>query len=119
MIHLFRIALTALWLRLLIVTIHAGETLGWSSAGDTFFGDMTHPWRAQFNTDFFCLLLLIAAWMVWRAQSRLLGAVFAVLSVMGGCLFTFAYLLIQSFRTKGNLAALLLGRHYTEQRALR
>jgi hypothetical protein len=115
MIHLFRIALAAMWLRLLTVTIHAGQTLGWGTAGDTFFADMAHPWRAQFNTDFFCLLLLIAVWMVWHAQSRLLGVLFAVLSVMGGCLFTFAYLFIQSFRTNGNLPAVLLGRHFSAQ----
>lgn len=113
MIQLFRIALAAAWLRLLMVTIDAGQTLGWDKAGDFFFGDMAHPWRAQFNTDFFCMLLLIAVWMVWRSKSRLLGVLFAVLSIMGGCLFTFAYLLVQSFRAKGNMAAVLLGRHYS------
>lgn len=114
MINLFRLVLAAMWLRLLYVTVHAGQTLGWDQAGDFFFGDMAHPWRAQFNTDFFFFLLLIAAWMVWHARSRALGVLFAVLSVMGGGLFTFAYLLLQSFRTNGNLAAVLLGRHYRE-----
>ncbi|MEY4238992.1 MAG: hypothetical protein RL339_1593 [Pseudomonadota bacterium] len=114
MINLFRLALATMWLRLLYVTVHAGQTLGWDQAGDLFFGDMAHPWRAQFNTDFFFFLLLIAAWMVWHAKSRLLGTLFAALSVMGGGLFTFAYLLVQSFSTKGNLTAVLLGRHYHE-----
>lgn len=114
MINLFRLVLAGLWLRLLYVTVHAGQTLGWDKAGDFFFGDMAHPWRAQFNTDFFAMLLLVAVWMVWHAKSRALGVVFAVLSVMGGCLFTFAYLLVQSFRTNGNIPAILLGRHFDE-----
>lgn len=114
MINVFRLALAAMWLRLLYVTVHAGQVLGWDQAGAFFFGDLGHPWRAQFNTDFFFVLLLIAAWMLWHARSRLLGLAFAVLSVMGGGLFTFAYLLVQSFRTKGNIAAVLLGRHYRE-----
>lgn len=112
MINLFRLALAVMWLGLLYVSIQAGQALGWDQAGDVFFGDMGHPWRAQFNIDFGFHLLLVAAWMAWHAQSRLLGLVFAVLSVMGGGVFTFAYLLIQSIRLRGNIPALLLGRHY-------
>jgi hypothetical protein len=112
LINLFRLTLAAMWLRMLYVTVHAGQSLGWDKAGDFFFGDMAHPWRAQFNTDFLFMLLLVAAWMVWHAKSRALGAAFALLSVMGGCLFTFAYLLVQSVRTNGDIAAVLLGRHY-------
>lgn len=73
---------------------------------------MAHPWRAQFNTDFFCMLLLIAVWMVWHAKSRLLGVLFAVLD-HGRLPVHVAYLLVQSFRTKGNMAAVLFGRHYS------
>lgn len=112
MVNGFRVTLVVMWLWLLNLTIHAGLTLGWDKAGDFFFGDMLHPWRAQFNTDFFIVLLLIAAWMFWHARSRALGVLFEVTSVMFGGLFTLAYVLIQSFRLKGNMEVVLLGRHY-------
>lgn len=111
MTNLFRLALAAMWLALLYVTIAAGQALGWDKAGDVFFGDMAHPWRAQFNVDFGFHLLIVAAWMLWHARSRWWGALFAVLAVMGGGLFTFAYLLVRTIRLRGDIAAVLLGRH--------
>lgn len=111
MIQLFRLALAAAWLLLLWVTIEAGRRLGFDKAGDFFIGDMAHPWRAQFNTDFSFFLLLVAAWMIWSARNRALGTLCAILSVIGGGLFTFAYLLIASYRTDGDIRAILLGRH--------
>ena len=38
--NLFRLVLAIMWLRLLYVTVHAGQSLGWDQAGDFFFGDM-------------------------------------------------------------------------------
>lgn len=112
MINLFRFALAAAWAVLLWVTVEAGRTLGFDKAGDFFIGDMAHPWRAQFNTDFSFFLLLVAAWMIWSARNRALGTLCAILSIVGGGLFTFAYLLVASYRTRGNLKAALLGRHF-------
>lgn len=114
MTNLFRLTLAVMWLGLLVVTIEAGRTLGLDKGGDFFFGDMTHPWRAQFNVDFGFHLLLVAAWMAWHATSRLLGAALAVCAVVGGGMFTFAYLFVQSVRKHGNIPAVLLGRHYQE-----
>lgn len=115
MTNLSRVALAAMWLALFYVTLHAGQALGWDKAGDVFFGDMAHPWRAQFNVDFGFHLLVVAAWMAWHASSRWLGALFVVLAVLGGGVFTFLYLLVQSVRLRGNVAAVLLGRHYPGQ----
>ena len=112
MIHLFRLALAAAWLVLLWVTIQAVRKLGFDKAGDFFIGDMSHPWRAQFNTDFSFFLLLVAAWMFWSSKNHALGVVFALLSIVGGGLFTLPYLLIATFRTDGNMRAVLLGRHF-------
>lgn len=112
MIHVFRSALAIAWLTVLIVTVRAVQQLGFDKAGDFFIGDMAHPWRAQFNTDFSFFLLLVAAWMVWSAKTRLVGLLCGVLSILGGGLFTFAYLLIASFRTNGDIKAVLLGRHH-------
>jgi hypothetical protein len=107
-----RFILVATWLVLAWVTFQAGQQLGFDKAGDYFFGDLSHPWRAQFNTDFGIHLLLVAAWFVWSASNRALGTVFAVLAVLGGDLFTLAYLLVRSIQTGGNLRAVVLGRHF-------
>jgi hypothetical protein len=109
---LFRAALVIAWLALGWITLQAGQQLGLDKAGDFFFGDMAHPWRAQFNVDFGFHLLLVAAWMIWSASNRALGLLFGLLAVTGGAMFTLAYLFVQTFRTDGNIKAVILGRHY-------
>jgi hypothetical protein len=111
---LFRIILTAAWLALAWVTWHAVQLLGLDKAGDTFFADMAHPWRAQFNTDFGFHLLLVAAWIVWSNANRMFGLLFGLLAILGGGMFTLAYLLVQTIRCGGNMQAVLLGRHATQ-----
>lgn len=113
MLQVFRLSLGSAWLALFIITIRAVQELGADKAGDFFIGDMAHPWRAQFNADFSFFLLLIAAWLVWSAKHRALGVIWALLSIIGGGLFTFAYLLIVSFQTGGDVRAIVLGRHFT------
>jgi hypothetical protein len=110
----FRIALAAGVLVTAWLTLQAGQQLGLDKAGDFFFGDMAHPWRAQFNMDFSLHLLLVGAWMFWSNANRALSVLFALLAVTGGALFTFSYLLIRCFQTGGNIKAVLLGRHYQE-----
>jgi hypothetical protein len=107
-----RIALAAGVLVMAWLTYQAGQQLGLDKAGDIFFGDMAHPWRAQFNVDFSFHLLLVAAWMIWSASNRALGLLFGLLAVTGGALFTFAYLFVQTFKHGGNIKAVILGRHY-------
>jgi hypothetical protein len=109
-----RIALALAVLVMAWLTFQAGQQLGLDTAGDFFFGDMAHPWRAQFNVDFSFHLLLVGAWMIWSASNRALGLLFGLLAVTGGALFTFAYLLFQTCRTDGNFKAVILGRHYQE-----
>jgi hypothetical protein len=109
---LFRAALVIAWLAMTWVTLQAGQQLGFDKAGHFFFGDMAHPWRAQFNIDFGFHLLLVAAWMVWSASNRALGLLFGLLAVLGGAIFTFAYLLVQTFKHGGNIKAVILGRQY-------
>lgn len=112
MVNLVRIALAIGWLAVAWFTYQAGQQLGLDKAGDFFFGDMAHPWRAQFNVDFLVHLLLIAVWMVWHNANRALGLLFALFAVTGGAVFTFAYLLGRSVQYKGNIKQVLLGRHY-------
>jgi hypothetical protein len=117
-IYLLRVVLAIGWLVVAWATFRAGSTLGLGVAGDIFFADLNHPWRGQFNLDFLGHLLLIAAWLAWSASSRALGILYAMLAILGGGLFTFAYLFILSFRHHGNIAAIVLGRHNRESNPL-
>lgn len=75
-----------------------------------FFGDMAKmQWPGQFNLDFMCMLLLAGLWVSWRHRFSVAGVVLGLVAVFGGALFLSAYLLIESFRTKGDIRRLLLG----------
>ena len=76
-----------------------------------FFGDMaTFAWPGQFNLDFMCMLALSGLWVAWRHRFSGAGIALGVVAFFGGALFLSVYLLVESFRTQGNVAALLLGR---------
>ena len=75
-----------------------------------FFGNMARmQWPGQFNLDFMCMLLLSGLWVSWRHQFSVAGVVLGLVAVFGGALFLSAYLLVASFRAKGDIRALLLG----------
>ena len=75
-----------------------------------FFGDMIRmQWPGQFNLDFMCMLLLSGLWVGWRHQFSVAGVELGLVAVFGGALFLSAYLLVESFRTKGDVRKLLLG----------
>jgi len=75
-----------------------------------FFGDITAMrWPGQFNLDFMCMLLLAGLWVGWRHRFSVAGMVLGLLAVFGGALFLSAYLLVESFRAKGDVRTLLLG----------
>ncbi|HEY1077405.1 MAG TPA: hypothetical protein VGE51_12005 [Fontimonas sp.] len=97
------------WLLLAAITAWAVGTLG-GDGGLVFFSDFSHPWRASFNTDFLLHVIPIAAWIYWREPSKGLGLLLAAGAFMGG-LFTLAYLLVATYRAKGDPRRLLLGRH--------
>jgi hypothetical protein len=75
-----------------------------------FFGDMIKmQWPGQFNLDFMCMLLLAGLWVSWRHQFSVPGLALGLVAVFGGALFLSAYLLVESFRTRGEMQRLLLG----------
>lgn len=75
-----------------------------------FFGDMARMgWPGQFNLDFMGYLALSGAWVAWRHGGRPAGLALGVCAFFGGMLFLSVYLLIESYRTRGDIAALLLG----------
>lgn len=75
-----------------------------------FFGDMARMgWPGQFNLDFMGFLALSGIWVAWRHGMRPVGLALGAIAFLGGMLFLSVYLLVESYRTRGNIAALLLG----------
>ena len=75
-----------------------------------FFGDMAKlAWPGQFNLDFMCMLALAGLWVAWRHRFGLSGAALGLAAIFGGSLFLSAYLLVESYRSGGDLRSLLLG----------
>lgn len=75
-----------------------------------FFGDMAKMgWPGQFNLDFMCLLALSGLWVSWRHHFSGAGLALGILAFFGGALFLSVYLLVESFRARGDAKALLLG----------
>ncbi|MBE1529623.1 hypothetical protein GGC65_004079 [Sphingopyxis sp. OAS728] len=105
----FRIFLGACLLSILIytgVTIHAH---GWDLLS-IFFGDMaTMAWPGQFNFDFFTFLLLSGLWTAWRNNFTLGGLALGLIAVFGGMLFLSIFLIILSYRHRGNISEMMLG----------
>jgi len=99
------------WLVVLAASVSAFQQEG-MSAGKMFFADIAQlGWRAQFNLDFLLHLLLFAAWVAWRHRWRLGGLALAVCCVLGGGLFSLAYLFCAAASARGDIPTLLLGAH--------
>lgn len=105
----FRSLLMALWLILaaytgVVVVRHGLDLL------PIFFGDIaTFTWPGQFNLDFLCFLLLSALWTAWRNGFSAIGLLLALVALFGGAGFLLLYLLVLSFRHRGDMRAILLG----------
>lgn len=75
-----------------------------------FFGDLADmTWRGQFNFDFLCFLILSGLWVAWRHQFTVAGLVLGFAAFNLGAPFLAGYLLVVSYQTKGDIAAMLLG----------
>lgn len=66
-------------------------------------------WPGQFNVDFLGMLCLGGLWLAWRHHFSLGGIVLGAAILVGGMPLLGSYLLVHSFRTKGDMKALLLG----------
>lgn len=109
--NLIRLLLLIGWAATAWATVRAAG-MGLGLAGDFFFGDMSHPWRGQFNIDFLAHLVMMAVWLWWTTKNRALAPLTGVFAIMGGALFSFAYLLVRSFGGDQSVRHLLLGRHH-------
>jgi hypothetical protein len=105
----FRILLAIMITGLLGYTGVVGANHGWSLF-PVFFRDMAAmTWPGQFNFDFMCLLMFSGLWIAWRHHFSPGGLVLGVLGVFGGTMMLAPYLLIMSFKAKGDMKEILLG----------
>lgn len=75
-----------------------------------FFSDLqSFSWSGQFNLDFLTYLILSSLWVAWRHEFSGQGLLLALCASVLGMCFLAPYLLIISYRVKGNLIHLLLG----------
>ena len=105
-----RIVVGIAWITVLVVSVRAIQQLGVDGV-NIFFDDFAQPWRAQFNTDFSAHLLLMAMWIFYREPQRWLGVLGAVLAICFGGAFSLAYVLVATFRARGDTRQVLLGKH--------
>jgi hypothetical protein len=106
----FRVLLAAM---LTAVTIYTAMTIaghGWSLL-PVFFTDIGKmSWPGQFDLDFMFMLALSGLWVAWRHRFSPVGLGLAVLAFFGGSPFLCVYVLINSFRARGDMREMLLGR---------
>ena len=105
----FRIGLALLFL---LIADYTGVVISNHGMGllPIFLGDMAQlTWPGQFNLDFMCMLALSGLWVAYRHRFRAPGILLGVCAFFGGALFLSSYLLVVSFRAKGDVASLLLG----------
>ena len=75
-----------------------------------FLGDLfAINWRSQFNADLVIHLALVGAWVAWREGFSLKGSIYGIFCVIWGGMFTFPYVLLASYRAKGDLRLIFLG----------
>jgi hypothetical protein len=105
----FRALIVVLWVGLaaytaVVISQHGIDLL------PIFFGDIaTLGWPGQFNLDFLCFLILSALWTGWRNAFSSAGLLLAVPAFFGGAGFLLPYLLVLTFREKGDLVRVLIG----------
>lgn len=107
--NLFRLFLGAI---IAIVGVYTLIVIGAHGMGlyPIFFGDMMDmTWRGQFNLDFLCFLIFSGFWVAWRHQFTVAGLALGFAAFNLGAPFLAGYLLVVSYQTKGDIAAMLLG----------
>lgn len=109
----FRIFLAVLFTTIAVYTAIVVSNHGFGLL-PVFFGDLAEMgWPGQFNLDFMCFLALSALWLAWRHHFSPVGLLLGLAGFFGGVFFLSAYLLVISFKVKGDANALLLGESRT------
>lgn len=104
-----RVFLIAATVAIYAFTVAAIIGHGWLWPVVAFQDLIALNWRSQFDFDFLIYLILVSVWIVWREGATSKAYAFGFLNVFMGGMFGFPYLLIESYRAKGDPKAVLLG----------
>lgn len=108
---LFRNALIAMTVALVIMTIAAVSQGGIDLLSPYFGAIVALTWQGQFNADFACYIILSGIWMAWRSGFSKGGLALGVFAAPLGILFFGPYLIYLIGKTSGDPRKLLLGVH--------
>lgn len=112
----FRILLAALSTAVIVYTVIVVSNHG-LGLFPIFFGDIAQmAWPGQFNLDFLTFLILTGVWLAWRHEFSPAGICLGLVAPLGGMPYLAAYLFIHSYRTKGDMTALLVGESRAQSR---
>lgn len=106
---IFRIALSIMGIGLAAYTSLVIANHGWNFT-TYYFADLARiGWPGQFNLDFTILIVLAAAWIVWRNHGSPSSIVLALLLVPFVSMLLTAYLLYLSWQERGDMSRILIG----------
>ena len=108
--NLFRLFLVVIMVGVAFYTAIVVANYGMGPAA-VFFSDISElNWHGQFNLDFLGYLLLSGFWIAWRSEFSAIGLLLGLGGVFLGAPYLCGYLLVESLNTRGDAAALLLGK---------
>lgn len=112
---LFRNALIAMIVALVMITIAAVAREGIDLLTPYFGAIFALTWQGQFNADFGCYIILSGVWMAWRSGFSKGGLALGIFAAPLGILFFGPYLIYLIGKTSGDPLKLLLGVHVEHQ----
>ena len=114
--NIFRVVLPGAWLAIVYVTVVAINAEGLMASITVFSDDLAAGnWRTQFNLDLLVHLALVGIWVAWRQKFSIAGIVVGLLCTFSGTLFSAIYLFGLMLYHKGDVRAVLLGKHSETQ----
>ena len=108
----FRVALVIMFA---VIAGYSGVVIANHGMGlfSIFFSDIAAmTWPGQFDLDFMFMLMFSALWVGYRHRFSAVGLLLGLGALVGGSLFLTVYLSVESYRCKGDVTALLLGRNH-------
>ena len=107
--RVFLLLLSIGWVVMLYKTIQVSAAQP-DSFVSYYFGEMlANSWQSHFNVDLLVHSILFSCWILYRESSLLKGVICAICSIALGAVFSFLYLLVVIYISKGNLFLVING----------
>lgn len=98
----------------LVVAFTAYTCVTIAREGPNFFGPfleglMGFGWAGQISFDLVCFSTMAGLWIAWRHEFNALGLALGAVAAVAAWVFVGPYMLVTSFRSRGNLLVFMLG----------